>query len=67
VLADSWRITPNYAGYSRIGKLVSVLVSVADPAPRNSLLHAQLELEAEVGIEPTIPFRLPKVRECKHY
>ena len=34
-----------------VGKLVSVLVSVADPAPSNSLLHTQLELEAEVGIE----------------
>jgi hypothetical protein len=33
--------------------MVSVLVSVADPAPSNSLLLKQLELEAEVGIEPT--------------
>ena len=31
--------------------MVSVLVSVADPAPSNSLLLKQLELEAEVGIE----------------
>ena len=30
--------------------MVSVLVSVADPAPSNSLLLKQLELEAEVGI-----------------
>ena len=30
---------------------VSVLVSVADPAPLNSLLHTQLELEARVGFE----------------
>ena len=30
--------------------VVSVLMSVADPAPSNSLLLKQLELEAEVGI-----------------
>jgi hypothetical protein len=35
-------------------KLVSVSVSVLDPPTPNSLLHTQLELEAEVGIEPTI-------------
>ena len=31
--------------------MVSVLVSVADPSTPKSLLHTQLELEAEVGIE----------------
>ena len=36
-----------------VGKLVSVLVSVADSLPRNPLLHMQLGLEARVGIEPT--------------
>jgi hypothetical protein len=33
--------------------MVSVLVSVADSCTLTSLLHTQLELEAEVGIEPT--------------
>ena len=33
-------------------KLVSVLVSVADPLAPNSLLHPQFGLEAEAGIEP---------------
>ncbi len=51
VLADSRKITPDYAGYLRIGKLVSVLVSVADSLPPNPMLHTQLELEARVGIE----------------
>ena len=31
--------------------MVSVLMSVADPASPLSLLHTQLELEAEVGID----------------
>jgi hypothetical protein len=31
--------------------MVSVLVSVADHSAQNSLLHTELELEAEVGIE----------------
>jgi hypothetical protein len=44
---------PDYAGFLRIGKSVSVLVSVADPATPKPLLHTQLELEAEVGIEPS--------------
>ena len=60
-LADSRRITPDYAGYSRIGKMVSVLVSVADPKPLNSLLHTQLELEAEGrNRSPQASFRLKK-------
>jgi len=42
---------PDYAGFLRIGKLVSVLVSVADHSAPKPLLHTQLELEAEVGIE----------------
>jgi hypothetical protein len=50
VLADSRQITPDYAGYLRIGKLVSVWVSVADSSAPKSLLHMQLELEARVGI-----------------
>src|ERR1022692_4972519 len=33
--------------------MVSVLVSVADSSAPKPLLHKQLELEAEVGIEPT--------------
>jgi hypothetical protein len=44
---------PDYAGFLRIGKKVSVLMSVADPSPSNSLLLKQLELEAEVGIGPS--------------
>jgi hypothetical protein len=43
-------VKPNSYG---VVNMVSVLVSVADPAPSNSLLLKQLELEAEVGIEPT--------------
>jgi len=50
VLADSRQITPDYAGYLRIGKLVSVADSLA-PKP---MLHKQLELEATVGIELSI-------------
>jgi hypothetical protein len=42
---------PVYAGFLRIGKLVSVLVSVADPEPLKPLLHSQFGLEARVGIE----------------
>src|SRR5262245_28952962 len=34
-------------------ELVSVLVSVLDPSAPKPMLHAQLELEARVGIEPT--------------
>ncbi len=45
---------PDYAGFLRIGKSVSVLVSVADPATPKPLLHTQLELEAEVGIEQNL-------------
>ena len=52
-VADSGRITPDYSGFLRIGKLVSVLVSVWTPEPPKPLLHTQLELEARVGIEPT--------------
>ena len=52
VLADSRRITPDYAGYSRIGKLVSVLVSVWTLQPPNSLLHSQFGMVAGDGIEP---------------
>ena len=36
-----------------VGKLVSVLVSVADSLPPKSLPHTRLEMEARVGIEPT--------------
>ena len=49
-VADRRRIMPDYAGFLRIGKLVSVLVSVADSLPPKHLLHTQLELEARVGI-----------------
>jgi hypothetical protein len=41
---------PDYAGFLRIGKLVSVLVSVWTPEPPKPMLHTQLELEARVGI-----------------
>ena len=51
MLADSRKITPDCAGYLRIGKLVSVLVSVADSLPPEPMSHTQLELEARVGIE----------------
>jgi hypothetical protein len=46
---------PDYAGFLRIGKLVSVLVSLWTPAPLNPLLHSQLGLEAEVGIGRLTP------------
>jgi hypothetical protein len=46
---------PDYAGFLRIGKLVSVLVSVADHSAPKPLLHTQLELEAEVGIGRVSP------------
>ena len=36
-----------------VGKLVSVLVSVADSLAPKPLLHTQLGMEARVGIEPT--------------
>jgi len=59
VLADSRQITPDYAGYLRIGKLVSVLVPalvpVADSLPPKPKLHTQLELEARVGIGRLTP------------
>jgi hypothetical protein len=42
---------PDYSGFLRIGKMVSVLVSVADPEPLKPLLHSQFGLEARVGIE----------------
>jgi len=48
---------PDYSGFLRIGKLVSVLVSVADHSAPKSLLHTQLELEAEVGIGLNYRFR----------
>jgi hypothetical protein len=41
---------PDYSGFLRIGKLVSVLVSVWTPEPPKPMLHTQLELEARVGI-----------------
>ena len=40
-----------------VGKLVSVLVSVADSLPPKSLPHTRLEMEARVGIEPTPKFQ----------
>src|ERR1035441_10453309 len=49
-VADSGRITPDYSGFLRIGKLVSVLVSVADSLAPKPMLHTQLALEARVGI-----------------
>ena len=52
-VTDRRRIKPAYAGFLRIGKLVSVLVSVWTPQLPKPLLHTQLELEARVGIEPT--------------
>jgi len=47
---------PDYAGFLRIGKLVSVLVSVADPEPLKPLLHSQFGLEARVGIGRFMPY-----------
>ena len=41
---------PDYAGFLRIGKMVSVLVSVADSLAPKPMLHTQLALEARVGI-----------------
>jgi hypothetical protein len=41
---------PDYSGFLRIGKLVSVLVSFWTPEPPKPMLHTQLELEARVGI-----------------
>jgi len=41
---------PDYTGFLRIGKMVSVLVSVADALPLKPLLHSQFGLEARVGI-----------------
>jgi hypothetical protein len=40
--------------------MVSVLVSVADPASPISLLQSQLRLEAEVGIGRLMPVFRPK-------
>ena len=40
-------VKPNSYG---VVNMVSVLMSVADPASPLSLLHTQLDLEAEVGI-----------------
>jgi hypothetical protein len=62
---------PDYAGFLRIGKLVSVLVSVADHSAPKPLLHTQLELEAEVGIEPSAVTRqfakvIPEKRDPVH-
>jgi hypothetical protein len=48
---------PDCSGFLRIGKLVSVLVSVWTPEPPKPMLHTQLELEARVGIGRT---RLPQ-------
>ncbi len=45
---------PDYSGFLRIGKMVSVLVSFWTPAPLKPLLHTQYGLEARVGIEPTM-------------
>ena len=42
---------PDYAGFLRIGKMVSVLVSVWTPGPLKPLLHSQFGLEARVGID----------------
>jgi hypothetical protein len=53
-VTDSRQIMPDYAGFLRIGNLVSVLVSVADALPLKPLLHSQFGLEARVGIEPTM-------------
>ena len=38
---------PDYAGFLRIGKLVSVLVSVWTPEPPKPLLHIQLRFGGE--------------------
>ena len=43
-------LTPVTLSSYGVGKLVSVLVSVADSLAPNSLLHTQLEMEARVGI-----------------
>jgi hypothetical protein len=45
-------LTPVTLSSHGVGKLVSVLVSVADSLAPNSLLHTQLEMEARVGIGP---------------
>jgi len=46
---------PDYAGFLRIGKMVSVLVSVWTPGPPKPLLHTQYGLEARVGIGRLMP------------
>jgi hypothetical protein len=47
-------LTPVTLNSHGVGKLVSVLVSVADHTAPSSLLPTQLEMEAGVGIEPTL-------------
>ena len=54
VLASRGRMGAPYTTHRRSRKWVSDLVSVTDAAPLESLLHSQLELEARVGIEPTM-------------
>jgi hypothetical protein len=49
-VADRRRIMLDYAGFLRIGKMVSVLVCVWTPELPKPMLHTQLELEARVGI-----------------
>ncbi len=61
-LADRRRLKTAYAVFLRIREMVSVLVSVADPAAPDSLLHPQLELAAEVGIEPLLSDGIVSVR-----
>ncbi len=56
-LADRRKLKTAYAVFLRIRELVSVLVSVADPAAPDSLLHPQLELAAEVGIGQVTRFK----------
>jgi hypothetical protein len=55
-VADRRRIMPDYAGFLRIGNVVSVLVSCWTPEPPKPLLHTQLELEARVGIGHLPPY-----------
>ena len=43
------------AGSDGIGKLVSILVSVADPLTPHSPLLRQLGMEPMVGVDPLIP------------
>jgi hypothetical protein len=59
-------VTPSSYG---VTKMVSVLVSVADPAFPMSMLLKQLGMEAEVGIDPSPikrkGMRLEKYCRCK--